>query len=256
MLLLESQDLGHRLEGGDGVAVTEEPFRPHEVAVNQDFGRQLDGAVPAAGVRPLLGVRLRGGVLRIDFFGGNGGGRRRTGVGLHRGGGGCRRGRRRAGVDGGRRWGRRGHFGCRRWRGRSQKLRLRAVQVPRRWRSPRLLPIANRGAGPRAEQAVRRTGVEALVAEALLDQPSGGPVEGERGLDGGGVLETSRAQGFADSNAGRCGQASDREHAHDERQRQSDGAPDGCHRWVSCASRRRARPIFPAPFSSLEKLAC
>ena len=39
MLLLESEDLVHRLEGGGGVAGAEEPFRPHEAAVDQDLGR-------------------------------------------------------------------------------------------------------------------------------------------------------------------------------------------------------------------------
>lgn len=38
---MKSEDLVHHLEGGCGVVGGEEPFSPHEMAVDHDLGRQL-----------------------------------------------------------------------------------------------------------------------------------------------------------------------------------------------------------------------
>ena len=62
-------------------------------------------------------------------------------------------------------------------------------------------------------------GVEAGAAAA--DEAVGAsaaPLELQRPLDGGGVLGGRSRQGLPDGNGGRCGHASDHEHAHDERQ--------------------------------------
>lgn len=94
--LLEREDLVHLLEGGGGVGGGKKPFRAQEEAVDEDFGRHLDGPVGVAVAHRLLVVRL-GGVLGVDL--GGGWGWRRLGLGL-RCGSGWRGGRRGARVDG------------------------------------------------------------------------------------------------------------------------------------------------------------
>ena len=61
------------------------------------------------------------------------------------------------------------------------------------------------------------------------------PIEGERCLEGRGVLISggSSCQELPSSNAGCCGHASDHEHPDGERQQSSGSASDGWHCWAS-----------------------
>ena len=114
----------------------------------------------------------------------------------------------------------------------SARDRYPVGDAPRDW-----LPIPNRGTRPRAEEAVRRTGVEALVTELLLNQPSGGPVEVQRRLDDRRIL-----RGRDGAVAGRYRGVTTRSRVHrQQHERQQHDGPFMSH---SCIS--RTHPTLPA----------
>ena len=131
VLLLEREDLVHRPRAAAG-----SPSAKCRSARRRWRSSRISGGswtVPVPGAARVRCWVFVSAFCGSTFFGGNDGWRR-IGVGLRQRGRAWRRGRRGARVDGGNRLGRRGSF-RHRWRrcgGRSKKLRLRAVQVPRR----------------------------------------------------------------------------------------------------------------------------
>ena len=158
----------------------EEHLRVPRVAIRhapQDGGRQSGPRIRGKR-RRRWGTDHAGklGCRRTDFNDrrNSAAGPERNGAGLHK------RGQRSDGVNS-RQQRRQRHRGHQRY---AEEIDLPAIEITRRREPPRVLPAADRGPGPRPEQAVDHAGVEYLP----LEQWPRHTVEAHRRLDGRGIL--------------------------------------------------------------------